>query len=210
MKRFSQGPYIDSLSASEGVFTTAQAERFGISRGALAKACASGRIVRLAQGVYRSAAATSSPWDEVAAAWKLTAPSKMLHERMNRDSWEGFAIGGTTAASLNGIGDFYLTPIRMYTPKRFKTRNSEVHASVRRIDWEDVGFEYGFAVTRIERTIVDLILDDEDLSLVHDAYCDALKKGFDCMRLRLIVEGFTGAKARKIHRALEEVGPNSV
>ena len=204
MNRQKQAPFIDSLSASEGVFTTAQAERLGISRGALAKACSAGRLVRLAHGAYRSAAVTSSPTDEIAAAWKLTSPEKMLHERMTYDAWDGIAVGGTTAASLIGIGDFFLTPIRMYAPRRLKTRNPDVRFSVRQISWEDVGFEHGFAVTRPERTIVDLVLDDEELSLVRDAYDDALEKGLDLEKLRAIVKRLAPGRARKVRWAFEE------
>ena len=210
MNRQRQAPFIDSLSASEGVFTTAQAERLGISRGALAKACSAGRLVRLAHGAYRSAAVTSSPADEIAAAWKLTSPEKMLHERMAYGAWDGIAVGGTTAASLIGIGDFFLTPIRMYAPRRLKTRNPDVRFSVRRISWEDVGFEHGFAVTRPERTIVDLVLDDEELSLVRDAYDDALEKGLDLEKLRAIVRRLAPGKARKVRRAFKECNLHEV
>ena len=210
MSRHRQSPHIDSLSASEGVFTTAQAQRCGISRSALAKACASGKLVRLAHGAYRSAAVTSSLEDEIAAAWKLTSPEKMLHERMACNAWDGIAVGGATAASLIGIGDFYLTPIRIFAPKRLKTRNPGVHASTRHIDWEDVSFEHGFAVTRAERTIVDLILDDEELSLVRDAYEDALENSFDHRRFRRIVEGLTPKASQKVNLALEEGGIRAI
>ena len=46
---------IDELSASEGVFTTAQAQRLGISRNALSHACKVGRLERVAHGAYRCA-----------------------------------------------------------------------------------------------------------------------------------------------------------
>ncbi len=210
MNRQRQAPFIDSLSASEGVFTTAQAERLGISRGALAKACSAGRLVRLAHGAYRSAAVTSSPADEIAAAWKLTSPEKMLHERMAYGAWDGIAVGGTTAASLIGIGDFFLTPIRMYAPSRLKPRNPAVRFSVRQLSWAGVGFEHGFAVTRPERTIVDLVLDDEELSLVRDAYDDALEKGLDLEKLRAIVRRLAPGKARKVRRAFKECNLHEV
>ena len=210
MIRQRRAPFIDSLSASEGVFTTAQAARLGISRSALAKACSAGRLVRLAHGAYRSAAVTSSPTDDIAAVWKLTSPEKMLHERMAYGAWDGIAVGGTTAASLIGIGDFFLTPIRMYAPRRLKTRNPDARFSVRQISWEDVDFEHGFAVTRLERTVVDLVLDDEELSLVRDAYDDALEKGLDLEKLRAIVRRLAPGKVRKVRRAFEECGLHEI
>ena len=51
---------IEELSASEGVFTTAQAERLGIPRNAIAKACEAGRLVRVAHGAYRMAGVPAS------------------------------------------------------------------------------------------------------------------------------------------------------
>ena len=45
---------IDELSASEGVFTTAQAQRLGISRNALSHACKVGRLERAELGDRRA------------------------------------------------------------------------------------------------------------------------------------------------------------
>lgn len=55
---------IDELSASEGVFTTAQAQRLGISRNALSHACKVGRLERVAHGAYRLSGAPNSETDE--------------------------------------------------------------------------------------------------------------------------------------------------
>lgn len=52
---------IDELSASEGVFTTAQAQRLGISRNALSHAYKVGRLERVAHGAYRLSGAPSGP-----------------------------------------------------------------------------------------------------------------------------------------------------
>lgn len=54
---------IDELSASEGVFTTAQAQRLSISRNALSHACKVGRLERVAHGAYRLSGAPSSETD---------------------------------------------------------------------------------------------------------------------------------------------------
>lgn len=210
MNRKRKAPYINPLSASEGIFTTAQAARCGISRDSLAKACAAGNLVRLTRGAYRSAAVASTPWDEIAATWKLTAPAKMLHERMNRDAWDGITIGGTTAASLNGLGDFYLYPIRMYAHKRIKIGNPDVRTSIRIITWEDVDLRNGFATTKPERTLVDLALDNEELSLIRNACGDALERGLDLMALRRVIETLAPNKEKKVLRTFREVGIDSI
>lgn len=199
-------PALASLSAEEGVFTTAQAARFDIPRDVLARAYAAGKIERVTRGAYRAAYVASSYLDEIVAAWKLTAPSKLTWERMVCASWDGVAVGGATASALNGIGDFYLTPIRMYSQKRFNTRNPGVSVAIRHVDREDVDFEHGFAATRMERTLIDLVLDDEELSLVQDAYEDAADKGLDVTRLRGVVSRLTVRERRKVEAAFEEGG----
>lgn len=178
---------INELSASEGVFTTAQAERLGIPRAALSNAQKSGRLIRIAQGAYVAAAAQSTYTDELAAIWKLTDPSRMSHERMKADQWDGITVAGTTAASLLGIGDFYLTPYRVLSPQRINSRNQEAHFSTRMVAREDVSFNLSFPVTKLERTLIDLVLDNEDPSLILSAYSNAKQKGLNQTRLNQLI-----------------------
>lgn len=191
-------PVIDELAASEGVFTTAQAASLGVPRNVLAKACAAGRLVRVAHGAYRSAAASATQLDGAAAAWKLTAPGKMSHERMRPGEWDGIAVGGATAAAILGIGDFHLSPCRILAPKRIVSRNAGVDFGVRSIDREDVTFECGIPVTKAERTLVDLVLDGEEPSLIRDAYLDAVRAGLDRARLDALVGSECSRAKRRV------------
>ncbi len=165
---------ISELSESEGVFTTAQAARMGIPRDALHDAAESGRIERIVRGAYRMVGSGSAPTDELVAMWKLTAPGMFTYERMQANAWDGVAVGGSTAASLQGLGDFYLSPYRIYAPRRINSRNKATSHAIRFIAREDVSFVSGFPVTRPERTVFDLIADHEDMSLVADALGDAI------------------------------------
>ena len=79
---------LNELSASEGIFTTAQAARLGITRNALSQAVASGRAERIMHGAYRLAGSQSDFTDELAAICKLTAPSAFTHERMQIENWD--------------------------------------------------------------------------------------------------------------------------
>ncbi|MDO4429464.1 MAG: type IV toxin-antitoxin system AbiEi family antitoxin domain-containing protein [Atopobiaceae bacterium] len=164
---------LNELSASEGVFTTAQAARLGITRNALSQAVASGRAERIAHGAYRLAGSQGDFTDELAALWKLTAPAAFTHERMQAGAWDGVAIGGSTAASLQNLGDFYLSPYRIYAPRRINSRVDSASFAVRKIEPDDVSWIKGLPVTRPERTLVDLCLDDEEWSLVEDAFNSA-------------------------------------
>lgn len=176
---------IAELSESEGVFTTAQANRMGIPRDALHDAVESGRVERVMRGAYRMVGAGSSYVDELLAVWKLTNPSAYTHERIKYSNWDGIAVGGHTAASLLGLGDFHLSPYRLYAPKRINSRNPLVSFAKRQVHRDEVSFVQGMPVTRAERTIADLVTDDEDMSLVANALRDAVYKnrGFDFKKL---------------------------
>lgn len=175
---------IAELSESEGVFTTAQAARMGITRDALHDAVGSGRLERVMRGAYRLVGSGSTQLDELVAVWKLTAPGMFTHERMLPGSWDGIAVGGSTAASIQGMGDFYLSPYRIYAPRRINSRNRVASCAVRRVPREDVSFIDGLPVTRPERTVLDLVADHEDMSLVADALRDAVRGArFDTEKL---------------------------
>lgn len=199
---------MDELSASEGVFTTAQAQRLGITRDALAHACAAGRAERICRGAYRLASTQARGTDELAAVWKLTDPARFTWER--QAEWDGVAVGGATAASLLGIGDFFASPYRLYTPKRFNSRLRAASFCARGIDARDITWELGLPLTKPERTLVDLCLDCEDPSLVADAYRDAERSGLDLARLEELIEGIdTTSKKGALLRPLAELMPQA-
>lgn len=178
---------IQELSEEEGVFTTAQAERFGIPRSALSYASSTHMLERVAHGAYRLVGAQTGPLDGAKAAWSLTAPGKMTVERMAAESWDGVAIGGGSAAAIQGLGDFHLTPLRVLSPVRFNSRRDGVCFGTRVIEREDVSFSEGFALTKPERTMLDLILDKEDPSQIIAALKDARGGHFDLRRFALLL-----------------------
>jgi predicted transcriptional regulator of viral defense system len=205
MKKTKHIPAIAELSEAEGVFTTAQAERMGITRDALHDAVESGRLDRVVRGAYRMVGSGSTYADELIAIWKLTDPSAFSHERMRFDTWDGIAVGGHTAASLLGIGDFHLSPYRIYAPRRINSRNPVADFAKRHVSREEVAFTQGLPVTKAERTIFDLVRDDEDASLVADALRDAAYKdrGFDFEKLaRFLSQAYSKSAAQKLYDEL--------
>ena len=205
MKKTDHISTIAELSESEGVFTTAQAARMGIPRDALHDAAAAGRIERIAHGAYRLVGSGSEQTDELVAAWKLTAPDGFTPERMQAEAWDGVAVGGATTTSLLGIGDFYLSPYRIYAPRRINPRNKAVSFAVRKVARDEASFASGFPVTTPERTIFDLVADDEGLSLVADALHDACagSRPFDFNKLEALIHGKYGKnKAKQILTSL--------
>ena len=176
------------------MFTTAQAARIGIPRDALHGAAEADRVVGIARGAYRLVGSGSEQTDELVAAWKLTAPDRFTHERLQAEAWDGVAVGGATAASLLGIGGFCLSQYRIYAPRRINSRNKAVSFAVRRVARDEVSFASGFPVTTPERTIFDLVADDEDLSLVADALHGACagSRPFDFNKLEALIHGKYG------------------
>ena len=202
MRRSDHISSIAELSETEGVFTTAQAARTGVPRDALHDGVCAGRLERVAHGAYRLVGSGSEQADELVAIWKLTAPAKFTHERAQAEAWDGVAVGGATAASLLDIGDFYLSPYRIYAPRRINSRNKDASFAVREISRDEVSFERGLPVTMPERTIFDLVVDDEDPSLVADALRDACGAGrsFDIGKLEALLASRYGK--RKGEKAL--------
>lgn len=123
------------------------------------------------------ASTQSRETDALAAIWKLTDPARFTWER--QAEWDGVAVGGTTVASLQGIGDFFVSPYRIYAPRRINSRLEAASFAARAINDEDVSWEQGLPLTRPERTLIDLCLDSEDPSLIADAYRDAGDIGLD-------------------------------
>lgn len=98
---------------------------------------------------------------------------------MQTNAWDGIAIGGSTVASLQDLGDFYLSPYRIYAPRRINSRAESASFAVRRVDPDDVSWIKGLPVTQPERTLVDLCLDNEEWSLVEDAFKSAESLDYD-------------------------------
>ena len=120
---------IDELSASEGVFTTAQAQRLGISRNALSHACKVGRLERVAHGAYRLSGAPSSETDELAAIWKLTASTAFSWERQAK--WDGVVVdadAGEPSQICHGGFDAGLAREQVDVPRGTRVDGSGKHA----------------------------------------------------------------------------------
>ena len=112
---------------------------------------------------------------------------------------------GIPRDALLDIGDFYLSPYRIYAPRRINSRNKAASFAVRKVARDEVSFAGGLPVTTPERTIFDLVADDEDLSLVADALRSACagSRPFDFNKLEALFDGKYGKnKASRILTSL--------
>ena len=177
---------IADIAASQwGMVTTAQARIHGIARANLAHRVRTGELERTEHyGVYRLAAAPSSPLDDLRAAWLSTNPEMLAPERtaaLHPDA----VIASAAAAMVHGIGDVYPAPYRMIVPGRRQNATGSIAYSWRALDCRDVEVVDGLPVTTRERTVVDLLIDEGDVSLAADALRDAYRDQYDLDETRL-------------------------
>lgn len=164
---------LSSLAASQnGLFTTAQADKFNVPRDAVSYLARANKLDRVTHGVYRFKGAPIDIFESIRATWMSTDPKALSYERLRH--WDGIVIGGRSAAAIHGIGDFFISPFRFYTQNRINSKKSDAIFSVRNIDREDVETIEGLPVTNIERTLFDLYKDNEDPSLLSTAITEAM------------------------------------
>lgn len=163
---------LGEISAGQwGMLTAPQARARGINRSNLAHREADGRLERLAHGVYRQGGSPRLPLDDLRAAWLSTNPQELAYERTAQAN---IIVGSAAAALVHGIGDIDPLPYRLITRDRRQTQRHEITYSHRPLDAQDVTVRDGLPVTTVERTIVDLLRDYGDISLVADALRDAM------------------------------------
>lgn len=165
-----------------GLVTTAQAQEVGISRLQLSRLAASGRLVRVAHGVYRVAGAPEQENEELHAIWLALGGAVLPKTDLGTPA---VVAGGITAAALHDIGDFWPEEYDFIVPRRRGTRLPGVRLRVRQLTPDEVIPVDGLPALTVERTIADLVELWTDLSLVADAVRDAILQGKLVSRPRL-------------------------
>lgn len=175
----------DIASSQWGMITTAQARVHGVARTNLAHRVRTGALEQTDHyGVYRLASAPSSPLDDLRAAWLTTNPEVLARERAAAARPDA-VVGSAAAALVHGIGDVYPSPYRMIVPSRRQSTKGAIVYSWRALDSHDIQVIDGLPVTTRERTIVDLLGDEGDVSIAADALRDALRGEYGLDESRL-------------------------
>lgn len=167
----------DLMASQRGLVTTAQAEAAGVDRHALSRLERNGHIERVMSGVYRSCAAPSFREERVYVAWLALDRAVPAWERA-RDESDVVASHGT-AAWLMGLGELNPEPITFTSVERRQSARPGlrlVKASLVRGEIVQVS---GIPTTSPERTVLDLLRDGEDESLVSNALRDFLRDNPD-------------------------------
>ena len=175
----------DIAECQWGMVTTAQARIIGVARANLAHRVRTGVLERTNHyGVYRFKAVPTSPLDDLRAAWLSTNPEMLAPER-TAVSRPDAVIASAAAATLHGIGDVYPAPYRIVVVGRRQTTAGAVAYSWRALDSADIEVVDGLPVTTRERTVVDLLSDEGDVSIAADALRDALRGDYNLDQTRL-------------------------
>ncbi len=170
---------VDVTSNQWGLVTAKQAETRGIRRDELSRLEHRGLLNRVTRGVYKDAGAGGDELDEIRAHWLALEPALTAEERLRAHAGR-IVISGATASHLHGFGDLQPSPFEFSSVERRQTKHAERRLRRRDFAPSDVTLRAGLPVTTIERTITDLIADDEDLSLVADVLGDAVRaRGID-------------------------------
>jgi len=177
---------VADIAASQwGMITTAQARLHGVARANLAHRVRTGTLEATGHyGVFRLAAAPSSSLDDLRAAWLSTNPEVLAPERAAAVRPDA-VLASAAAAMVHGIGDVYPAPYRMIVPGRRQNATGSIAYSWRALDSRDVEVVDGLPVTTRERTVVDLLVDEGDVSITADALRDALRGQCDLDETRL-------------------------
>ncbi len=178
---------LELASEQEGLLTTQQAQRRGITRLTLSRLANQHVIERLSHGVYATAEGAVGPHADIRSAWLSLDPHRFAFERLDADPTD-FTVTHRSAAELWGIGQLIPDKLEFVSTSRKRTRREDVRLRRRSLTAADITLVAGLPCTTIERTIADLIGTNEDLSTVSDALGDAELDAIDIGRLRTLLD----------------------
>lgn len=174
------------ILASEqfGLFTTSQAEKFGVSRVDVHRLAKRHEIRNVRRGVYSTSPVSTDPHEEVRAAWLALDPSKTVEERLRDDSCA--VLGVSSAAEIYGWGNLPTYTHEFFVPKRKQTNAEDIHLRKRQLPESDTQILHGLKVTTPTRTVIDLLAEGEELEHIGDVLTDAVRaqSAIDWKRIR--------------------------
>lgn len=159
---------VDLAADQWGLVTTAQAEKLGVHRHRLASAVSSGRMERIAHGVYAMAGVPDSPLTRLRAAYLGADAAATLAERKRRLPDSG-VVSHTSAAVVHGLGTLRALRHEMTFPVRRQTQRRDIKYHLMKIGPESITEVDRLPVTTVERTAADLLrsgVDEDHVALV--------------------------------------------
>lgn len=185
MKKSQKIKDLESLASSQwGMFTTAQAKKLGVQRNQIARMVDADQAENLCYGVYGVRPRSQTRQEAIKAAWMSVNPKDEVYKRLEARPHDAI-IAGRTAASMHAAGNFHSSPYTFAVPRRKQTSRADIRYLLTEVDPHDVVMIDGLPVTRIERTVYDLLRTGEDPDLVEGFIRDASSRGHRFDRARL-------------------------
>ena len=179
MKALEAQRRLADITASQwGMVTARQAEAVGVGHLELSRLARGGHLERLEHGIYRDSGAPADHLEYLRAAWLSTEPDHLAGDRL-RDRENGVVISGRSAATVHRIGDLREGAHEFTSPDRRQTRRPDIRYRKRILPHDAVVVRDGLPVVTPEQTILDLINDGEDLTLIAQAVRDATNDRLD-------------------------------
>lgn len=164
----------DLCASQKGMFTTAQAQLLGINRMTISRLSSHGQLESISRSVYRASTVPSTREEDLYATWLALDPSTPSYCRAFDGT--GFTVSLNTAAWLQELGELKASPFAFSFPARKQTRKN-IRFLKRSLPGSDITIVAGMPTTTPRRTVLDLIDDNEDLSLVASVLKDAEATG---------------------------------
>lgn len=158
-----------------GLISTAQVRLAGVDRHLVAELTDTGYVQHLRRGVYAFGTGHAPDrFEDIASAWLAVDGRRLPWER--RDAPEAL-VSHASAAQLHGIGTIIPT-LPELTEQRQRTRRGDIIVHVAGFtaeDWQWRRLDSGMRlpVTTPARTIVDLLLAEEEVDYLQRAVRDA-------------------------------------
>lgn len=159
-----------------GLFTTAQAERAGITRVQLSRLTDAGVLERLGRGVYVTTSTTGDEHLPLRAAWLALDPNRTAEERLS-DPTTTTVVSHASAAGLHRLGDLLDDQHEFTSARRKQTTRSGILTHRGDLPTHDVTIIEGLPVTTEVRTIADLLAAGTDLEHVAQMIGQGVRRG---------------------------------
>jgi predicted transcriptional regulator of viral defense system len=169
-----------------GYFKASQARELGFSWDRLSKNVKSGKILRVAHGIYRLTQFPYSPREDLFIAW-LRAGQKSV-------------ISHESALSVYELSDALPHKIHVVVPRSSSRRRKGIRQHTNQLTEEEITTRDGLPITTPARTIHDVAANGLPEELVIQAIDDALAKGLITEKTLEIQTEKYGGRFRKLYK----------
>ncbi len=166
-----------------GYFTSRQAKTAGFSWERLSENAKRGRFIRIQAGIYRLAQFPASRFEDLFIAWlRMGSSATISHE---------------SALSVFDLSDVLPAEVHVTVPRSASRRRRGIRMHTRHLDPEETTWREGLPVTRVERTITDVLQEGIAEEQVRKAIVEGIQRGLITTESLLKQAGRLGRSQRR-------------